>query len=213
MDNSIIRAQGGQWSFNDVVGESSAATGFLGAGTILDGEIVDDVGGGICQVATTVFNAVYLSGFPIVERHNHSLYLSNYPAGRDAAISYPYLDLRWKNDSNSDVLLTMSYTETSVLAQLYSVNPGYVVSTEIGDWEEGETFSTQTIETEDIEALTSYTKTKGVNGKKISITRTVKDAEGNTLHTQVFSSVYDAIDEVIVVGVEKASKSESLPET
>ena len=64
-------------------------------------------------MATTVFNAVYEAGYPIERRNNHSLYIASYPEGRDAAIAYPDIDLVWRNDTESDVLLRMSYTNRS----------------------------------------------------------------------------------------------------
>lgn len=86
------------------MGEANEEAGFQAAHAIINGEYDDAIGGGICQVATTVFNAVYEAGYPVTERRNHSLYISSYPTGRDAASAYPDLDLTWVNDGTSDVL-------------------------------------------------------------------------------------------------------------
>ncbi|WP_139653050.1 VanW family protein [Raoultibacter phocaeensis] len=217
LNNSIIKADGGTWSFNDTSGDYNEEAGFQGAGAILDDEFVDAIGGGICQVATTVFNAVYDSGFPVVTRHNHSLYIASYPAGRDAAVAYPDLDLVWKNDSPSDVLLAMSYTDTTVTATLYGVNPEYQVETSIGEWQEGEKFKTKTKVDENLAPGTSYVKTVGTDGRKISIVRMVKDKNGTILHEDLFSSTYSPINEVKIegppvkeqTGEEKNDQSES----
>ena len=200
LNNSIIEADGGTWSFNDTSGDYNEEAGFQGAGAILDDEFVDAIGGGICQVATTVFNAVYDSGFPVVTRHNHSLYIASYPAGRDAAVAYPDLDLVWKNDSSSDVLLVMSYTDTTVTATLYGVNPEYQVGTSIGEWQEGEKFKSKTKVDESLAPGTSYVKTVGTDGRKISIVRTVKDKNGTILHEDLFSSTYSPVNEVKIEG-------------
>ena len=99
-----VAKPGDSWSFNGTAGDcSTEERGFKGAGAIVDGEYDDAIGGGICQVATTVFNAVYDAGFPVLTRHNHSLYIASYPTGRDAAVSWPDLDFVWQNDSASDV--------------------------------------------------------------------------------------------------------------
>lgn len=200
LNNSIIKADGGTWSFNDTSGDYNEEAGFQGAGAILDGEFVDAIGGGICQVATTVFNAVYESGFPVLTRHNHSLYIASYPIGRDAAVAYPDLDLVWENDSPSDVLLAMSYTDTTVTATIYGVNPEYQVSTNTGEWQEGEKFKTKTMRDDNLAPGTSYVKTVGSDGRKISIVRTVKDKNGTILHEDLFSSTYDPMNEVKVEG-------------
>jgi len=200
LNHSIVERDGGIWSFNDTAGDCNEGAGFRGAGAIVDGEIVDEIGGGICQVATTVFNAVYDSGFPIVRRHNHTLYMPAYPEGRDAAVSWPDLDLRWKNDSPSDVLLVMSYTDSTVTAGLYGVDPGYQVTTLEGGWSEGEKFKTKRVVDETMAEGSYYIKTPGEDGSSVSIVRTVTDREGNLLLQDSFVSVYPPIDEVILVG-------------
>ena len=200
INNSIVPANGGEWSFNETAGECNAERGFLGAGTILANEVQDAVGGGICQVATTVFNAVYQAGFPITERHNHSLYMTAYPAGRDAAVSYPELDLRWENDTSSDVLLRMSYTDTSITATLYGVNPGYDVTTKSTDLTKGETYGTKYETDSTLASGYSYVKAYGQDGSKITVYRTVKDPQGHVIREDAFGSVYAPTDQVIVQG-------------
>ena len=62
---------------------------------IINGELQNGLGGGICQVSTTVFNAAFEAGLPITARTNHALYISHYPLGRDATVNYPDLDLKF----------------------------------------------------------------------------------------------------------------------
>ncbi len=200
LTNSVTKAHGGVWSFNDIAGETTEELGYLNAGAIVDGEYTDEIGGGVCQVATTIYNAIYDAGYPIVERHNHTLYIASYPEGRDAAIAYPYYDLRWENDTASDVLLVMSYTNTSVTATLYGVDPGYSVSTQYGEWKAGEKYATTYKNDETLSAGTEKLKTSGENGREITIVRTVKDSQGNIRGEQTFTSVYDPKNEVILRG-------------
>ena len=204
LDNSICTA-GQTWSYNDTTGNCDEEKGFLGAGAIIDGEYTDSVGGGICQVATTVFNAVYESGLPIKERHNHSLYIASYPQGRDAAVSYPELDLVWQNDTANDVLVKVSCSEGFVTATLYGVDSGYQVSTETGQWEKGKTHSSTTKVDDTLAPGTSYVKTRGTDGSTIEVTRTVKDAAGNIVRQDLFASVYDPVNEVVVKGPDTAA--------
>ncbi|MEG2746364.1 MAG: VanW family protein [Gordonibacter sp.] len=203
LNNSIVKSDG-IWSFNGTTGNCNAEKGFLGAGAIINGEYDDAIGGGICQVATTVFNAVYDSGFPVVERHNHSLHMSSYPDGRDAAVSWGELDFQWKNDSTSDVLVRLSYTDTSVTVVLYGINPGYRVKTEVGQWAEGAKYKTKVEYDESMAAGTSYVKTAGADGSSITVVRTVTSATGETLRQDVFDSNYSPLGEVVVAapGVE-----------
>ncbi|RDB62402.1 vanomycin resistance protein VanB [Gordonibacter sp. 28C] len=208
LNNSIAQADGGTWSFNGTAGECNAERGFLGAGAIIDGEYDDAVGGGICQVATTVFNAVYEAGYPVPTRHNHSLYIASYPAGRDAAVSWPDLDLVWKNDTASDVLMRTSYTDGSVTVTLYGVDPGYRVSTDVGEWTEGEKHKTKTERDDTLSPGTSYVKTAGTDGKSITVIRTVASSNGSLLREDPFYSTYDPITEVVIAGPETQEKAD-----
>lgn len=200
LTNSIAKANGGTWSFNDTAGETTEALGYKNAGAIVDGEYTDEIGGGVCQVATTVYNAVYDAGYPIVERHNHTLYIASYPEGRDAAIAFPYYDLVWENDTSSDILLVMSYTNSSVTATLYGVDPGYSVSTQYGEWKAGEKYKTKYKDDDTLPAGTEKLSTSGEDGREITVVRTVKDSQGNVRSEQTFTSVYDPKDEVILKG-------------
>lgn len=200
LDNGIIDANGGQWKFNDRSGDTNEAAGFWSAGSIIEGEYVDSVGGGICQVATTIFNAVYEAGLPIDMRFPHQLYIASYPVGRDASVSYPDLDLWWTNDLPSDILLDLSYTDTTVTARLYSVYTGYTVESQVGEWQEGEKYGVRFEEDSSLGKDESYVKTRGEDGSVISVTRIVKNEAGEVLSDRVFESKYDPKDEVIVVG-------------
>ncbi len=202
INDSVVSADGGRWSFNETAGDCNAEAGFKEAGVISGDEMTQEAGGGICQVATTVFNAVYESGLPIIERHNHSLISTSYPAGRDAAIAYPTLDLVWENDGSSDVLLTTSYTSTSVTVNLIGEDPDLTVTTEVGDWGEGDPYKVK-VEVDDTYAPTAVVKmTAGSDGKTIEVTRTVKNAQGDVVSQQVFSSVYSPTNELYKVGSE-----------
>ena len=159
-------------------------------------------GGGICQVATTVFNAAYDAGYYIDRRYNHTIYNSSYPVGRDAAVSWPDLDLIWSNDTSSDVLLTTSYTEGTITVTLWGVSPERSVSTYVSDWEEGDKFKTKYVLNTDLAPTAYRVKTKGSDGRTIYVERTVYDKEGNQLSFQRFRSAYDAVNEIIEHGEE-----------
>lgn len=200
LDNGIITANGGTWHFNDRTGDTNEEAGFWAAGSIIEGEYVDSIGGGICQVATTVFNAVYEAGLPIDMRFPHQLFIASYPSGRDAAVSYPDLDLWWSNDLPSDVLLDLSYTDTTLTAKLYSVYTGYTVESEQGAWSAGNRYIVRFEEDSSLAKDESYVKTTGVDGCSISVTRKVKNEKGEVISEQTFDSIYDPKDEVMVIG-------------
>ena len=92
-------APGETFSFNETVGPRTAKRGFRVAPTIVDGKYKDEFGGGVSQVATTIFNAAWEAGVKIAARTAHSLYIGRYPLGRDATVNYPDVDLKFVNDT------------------------------------------------------------------------------------------------------------------
>ncbi|MBQ9042475.1 MAG: VanW family protein [Eggerthellaceae bacterium] len=200
LDNGIVEANGGQWRFNDRSGDTNEEAGFWAAGSIIEGEYVDSIGGGICQVATTIFNAAYEAGLPIDMRFPHQLYIASYPPGRDASVSYPDLDLWWTNDLASDVLLDLSYTDTSVTARIYSVYTGYTVESTTSEWQVGALYGVKFEEDPDLANGESYVKTTGEDGSSITVTRIVRNEAGEVISDQDFESSYDPKDEVVVIG-------------
>lgn len=203
IDDSTCPAKGGTWSFNAVVGEATPERGYLGAGTVMDGELQDSIGGGICQVATTVFNAVYESGLPVDRRYNHSIYLPNYPDGRDAAIAYPDMDLVWSNDTNSDVLVKTYCTDDGLSVTLYGQDPDLVVSTKTGEWRPGKEKGTRHVADDTLSVGKEYEAAPGTDGTQITVTRTVRDADGNLVRQDEFESTYQPIDRVVVKGTKQ----------
>jgi vancomycin resistance protein YoaR len=118
VDHRLI-APGTTFSFNGTTGERSAAKGFREAPVIINGELQTGLGGGVCQVSTTVFNAAYEAGLPITTRTNHALYISHYPTGRDATVNYPNIDLKFVNDTGHWLLLRTFVGSSSLVAALY----------------------------------------------------------------------------------------------
>ena len=118
IDGTLIKP-GGTFSFNGTTGERTAAKGFQEAPVIINGELQNGLGGGICQVSTTVFNAAFEAGLPIDARTNHALYISHYPLGRDATVNYPDLDLKFSNDTGHWLLLRTFVGAGSLTVNLY----------------------------------------------------------------------------------------------
>ena len=205
---SIAKGDGGTWSFNDIAGDCSEEKGFQAASAISGDETVDEIGGGICQVATTIFNAAYLAGFTILERYNHSLYIPNYPDGRDSAISYPELDLKWRNDSHSDCILVVTYNDTSITATIYGIDPGYTVETQTGEWMEGAKSTTVYKYDPNVAAGVEYVEKEGSDGMSIQVFRKVTDLYGKTIHEDQFYSLYNAQNKVIVRGGDASNYQE-----
>jgi vancomycin resistance protein YoaR len=115
-----VIAPGASFSINEHVGERTLEKGFVPAGAIRDGQHVDEVGGGVSQFATTMFNAVYFAGLQIDESQAHSEYFDRYPRGREATMGFPAPDLRFTNDTPYGIMIWTSYTQSSLTITLYS---------------------------------------------------------------------------------------------
>ncbi|HLM36764.1 MAG TPA: VanW family protein [Gaiellaceae bacterium] len=118
VDRKLI-APGSTFSFNQTTGARTADKGFLEAPVIINGELSTGLGGGVCQVSTTVFNAAYEAGLKITSRTNHALYISHYPQGRDATVNYPDVDLQFVNDTGHWLLLRTFVGSSSLVVDLY----------------------------------------------------------------------------------------------
>ena len=107
LQGALIRSQA-TLSFNNVVGQRTRAAGYKNAGVIVNGEPAVDVGGGVCQVSSTLYNAILLAGLKPTERSNHSLPSSYVPAGRDATVADGLLDFVFQNPLPHPVMLRVS---------------------------------------------------------------------------------------------------------
>lgn len=111
---------GDTFSINERVGERTPEKGFVVAGAIFRGEHVEEVGGGVSQFATTLFNAAFFAGLPFEEYQAHSEHFSRYPRGREATLGFPAPDLQFTNDTPYGILVWTSHTDTSVTVTLFS---------------------------------------------------------------------------------------------
>lgn len=125
LDGYVVPA-GGVFSFNDAIGSISPENGFKEALVISEGRTVKGVGGGVCQVSTTAFRALYQAGLPILERNQHAYRVRWYDpiVGYDAAVYQPYLNLRATNDTPGPIVVRTTFTRSSLTVQLYGLPDG-----------------------------------------------------------------------------------------
>ena len=122
IDGTIVRP-GETFSFNDRVGPRTEERGFREGQMIIGSLLLPSIGGGVCQTATTLFNNAFELGLPIVERHNHSFYISHYPLGRDATVAWGGPDFVFRNDLESAILIKTRYTSSTLTFSFYGTDP------------------------------------------------------------------------------------------
>jgi vancomycin resistance protein YoaR len=202
VDGHVI-APGATFSFNEATGARTAAKGFKEAPVIINGELQTGLGGGVCQVSTTVFNAAYEAGLPIVARTNHALYISHYPQGRDATVNYPDVDLKFTNDTGHWLLLRTWVGSSSLTVALYGTPVHRRVVSEVAPL-----VTTGPVPTKKVPDPLLFTGQKtveetGAPPRKTSVHRLVYDASGKLLYDSVFYSSYVGEPTVLRVGTKK----------
>lgn len=129
--NNHVIFPGETFSFNKVVGNRTAAKGYRRAPIIIKGALSEGIGGGICQVSSTLFNAIDRAGLHIVERYSHSRRVPYVPNGRDATVSWYGPDFRFKNEYNQPILIQAKKHDGSVSILIYSSDVINVVKRKI----------------------------------------------------------------------------------
>lgn len=121
--NGVCIQPGEVFSFNGTVGERTEAAGYKSAGAFVDGLVSEEVGGGICQVSTTLFNAVAKSDLEVIARSPHSRPVGYVDKGKDAAVSWPNQDFKFMNDTDYPVYIVARYDddENRVYIALYGL--------------------------------------------------------------------------------------------
>lgn len=162
---------GETFSLNGTAGERTKARGFVADGAIVDGVLTDEVGGGVSQFATTLFNAAFFAGLDIKEHQPHSWYISRYPAGRESTVYFGQIDVKLLNDTRHGLVVETSSTPGSVTVALYGDNGGRQVVAQHGPREP-----------------------RGDGGFRISVTRTTTGGDG-VGGRRVFRTSYDPVPE------------------
>jgi vancomycin resistance protein YoaR len=199
IDGTIIKP-GKVFSFNGVVGKRTVERGFREGQMIVGSLLLPSIGGGVCQTATTLFNNAFELGLPVLRRYNHSFYISHYPMGRDATVSWGGPDLVFKNDLKHAILIKSSYTSSTLTFTFYGTPQGRrVVSTTSSqtNWR-----GPQTSYAYDPYAPAGSIRTSsGSNqsGFDVTVGRTVYE-RGDVIRRDAFKSRYIPVGPTVVYG-------------
>lgn len=173
MDGTIIRP-GERFSLNEVLGRRTPERGFVEAPQIFNGRLEDAVGGGVSQIATTTYNAAFFAGVQIVTHQPHEFYISRYPMGREATVSWGGPELIWRNDWPAAILVRAFADSDSISVRFYSSKLGRRVVTTTGEPSEYTAPRTLTTSNSGLEpGTTRVVQSAGPSGFLISYTRKV----------------------------------------
>jgi hypothetical protein len=209
--NGKIVNSGEIFSFNKTTGPRTKALGYRDAWIYVNGNMVKDTGGGVCQVSSTLYNAVLLADLQVVERRNHMFEVSYVKKGMDATVFYGSQDFKFKNTSSDPIKIQCSVSKNNKLTFILKgtrVETSKTVSYESKLLKTIPYTTTEKYDPVLVEGKRVYEGHKGVNGYIVDVYKIYKDkATGKTLsRTKLYTNSYKPYNAVILVGTKKAVK-------
>ncbi len=207
--NGIILEPGEIFSFNEIVGPRDETNGYQTANVYMNGEVIDGIGGGICQVSSTLYNAVIYAGLEVVERKNHMFTVSYVPPGRDATVAYGEIDFKFRNSTDWPIRLDCNIKNSDKITDEITFD---IIGTNSGpnkiirfETDIRETTNYKTVYIEDPELPEGYTEIKhsGHNGLIVDTYMCAENANGEKDRKLLHTSIYHVLDEQIIKGTKK----------
>jgi len=191
--NGTVVMPGGEFSLTEALGPIDEEHGFASAGVVTNGQHTDAMGGGLSQVATTVFNAGFEAGMDDVEHTPHNYWFTRYPAGREATLWTGNLDVKFGNSTPTAVLVQAWAADGEVHVRLWGT-PYYQVSID-----NGTPYNYRAYQTQRQSGGNCVPYEGGAQGFDITVTRSRTKPDGQKLPDDVLSTSYDS-DNPIVCG-------------
>lgn len=205
--NGLIVAPGETFSFNAIIGDISAERGFVEGAIIFGGRTVTGIGGGVCQVSTTVYRAAFFGGYPIVERYSHGYRVGYYELGGagpglDAAIFTPTADFKFVNDTDYHLLIETEFMPEAdaIEFRFYSTNPGRTV--EVSQpilRNETQPLNPQYEVNPNLQPGQQLQVDWAQSGGDVIITRVIRDLQGNILERRDYGTFYQPWGAIVQV--------------
>ncbi len=211
--NGVILNPGDTFSYNKIVGPRTAATGFKNAHVYEGTKIVDGMGGGICQVSSTLYNSVLMADLKIVKRTNHSMPVGYVPMGRDATVSYGTIDFVFENDKSFPVKITANAQNRNLTISIEGVSDiDYTVDlyTETASVRE---YTTREVPTDALAPGEARVTQNGSNGATVYTYKIYKRNGVQYDKKQVAKSVYSPIEKIVEIGKEPVQEEQTLEGT
>ena len=208
LDGTIVRPRTA-FSLNDALGKRTVENGFVSAPQIFAGRLEDAVGGGISQIATTLYNAAFFAGVKLVAHQAHQFYISRYPMGREATVSWGGPELIFRNDWPAAILMKLTATSSSITVRFYSRKLGRRVETKTGEPYAYVAPRTITVRNSAlVPGTTSTVQSAGESGFTVQYTRKVFEGP-KLVKDERYTVRYDAQNAIVEVGPPRARPSRS----
>lgn len=204
--NGKVILSGDTFSYNKALGARTAAAGYKNGKIYSGGQVVDGIGGGICQISSTLYNSVLLADLEIVERRNHQFVTSYVGPGRDATVVYGLTDFKFKNTRQYPVRISASAQNGIATISIYGIKEENEYTFKFSTKTVATIpFSVRYVEDESLDVGTEKVKQKGTNGLKTE-TYITKMLNGKVISTKLLSrDTYDAMERIIIKGTKSAN--------
>lgn len=212
--NGKVIMPGETFSYNQTLGKRTAAAGYKNAAVYENGQVVDGIGGGICQISSTLYNAVLMANLEIVERRNHQFVTSYLPAGRDATVVYGAIDFKFKNTRQYPIRLSASAKNGIATISIYGIKEENEYTFSFNTKTIASIpFGTKYVEDASLPARTEKVQQNGVNGLKTE-TYITKMLNGKVISTTLLSrDTYDAMQKIVLKGTKANTTTPTVPTT
>lgn len=207
--NGTVVLAGDTFSYNKTIGERTIAAGYKEAAIYAAGEVVDGLGGGICQISSTLYNAVVMANLEVVERRNHQFVTSYLPAGRDATVVYGVTDFQFKNTRKYPIRLTASVQNGIATIEVFGIKEDeeYTITFEtrtVGTVP----FSTKYVDDDSLNEGEEVVKQNGANGLQTE-TYIIKNLDGKVTRELLSKDTYTPMQKIVKKGTKTVVKPET----
>jgi vancomycin resistance protein YoaR len=211
--NGTVLNPGDIFSYNGVVGERTAAKGYMSAGAYSGGRTVQEIGGGICQVSSTIYDCVLHADLEVTDRRNHQFIVSYLPVGNDATVNWGTTDFKFKNSTAYPLRIDITITGRDLLVKLVGTKTGTGSIKTYYETISTKDYKTIEVEDETIEPGTTKVDTSGHHGYVVDTYKYYYDAEGTFIERKFVSrSSYNPQDRIVLVPVGTLTAIETPPE-
>lgn len=209
--DNIVLQPGEVFSFNRIVGPRSKEAGYKEALVIVEDQFTPGIGGGVCQVSSTLYNAALLAGLEILERHNHSLPVAYVPLGRDATVAYGGYDLKFRNNTKGCIWIRTRVSGGALTVKIF------------GDMAEKKDITIESVVDEVLEPKVikkedpnlyvgkMVEERKGVKGYRVRVFAYVKEPNGRIAKRLLSKDLYRPVDQIVRVGTKPLAVVPLLP--
>jgi vancomycin resistance protein YoaR len=205
--NGIILRKGDKFSYNKTLGERTQANGFHTAGAYLNGKTVQELGGGICQISSTLYAAVLDANLKILERHNHTFASSYIGLGMDATVSWGGPDFRFKNDKDYPIRLEAAYSNGKATVTIWGTRTDKRTVKMVSKTEKVIPYPTVTKTSSGLKAGKTKVTQKGSDGYRVQTYREIYEGGKLVSSEKEAYSVYTPHEQIVLKGKKGSKKS------